>query len=337
MSITVTNTLPEDEWRHFVEKHPSGNVFHTPEMFQVFSRTKGHRPELWAATKNRRILALLLPVKITLMNGLLHHFTTRSVVYGSVLCVPNAEGHEALARLLQAYTHEVDGPPLFTELRNLLSNLEAMQPILLKHGFVYEDELNYLINLKRSPEAIFQSIGRRTRKNIRRGLKQGKVVVEELREREQVIICYDLLRQTYQAAKVPLADSSLFEAAFELLYPKGMVRYSLARLGEIPVATSVELLYKDVIFGWYGGVDRAYGSYVSNELLMWSILQWGAKNGCRLYNFGGAGRPNEEYGVRDFKAKFGGDLVSFGRNRYIHKPLLLRLSKLGYGVLRRLF
>jgi len=334
MSITVTNTLPEDEWRHFVEEHPAGNVFHTPEMFKVFSCTKGHRPELWAATKNRRILALLLPVKITLMNGLLRHFTTRSVVYGSVLCVPDAEGKEALAQLLQTYTHEVDGPLLFTELRNLLSNLEAMQPILLKHGFVYEDELNYLINLKRSPEAIFQSIGRRTRKNIRRGLKQGKVVIEELREREQIITCYDLLRQTYQAAKVPLADSSLFESAFDLLYPKGMMRFTLARVCETPVAASVELLYKDVIFGWYGGVDRAYSSYVPNELLTWHILKWGAENGYRFYDFGGAGKPDEDYGVRDFKAKFGGKLVCYGRNTCVHSRRKLWLSKKVYRLLR---
>jgi len=311
-----------------------GNVFHTPEMFQVFSRTKGHRPELWAATKSGQVLALLLPVQISLMTGLLRRFTTRAVVQGSVPCVPDAEGREALALLLQTYTQEVGGAPLFTEMRNL-SNMEAVQPILCEHGFVYEDHLNYLIDLMRPPEAILQSIGRRTRKNIRRGLRQGKVIVEEVREREQVAVCYGLLRQTYQAVEVPLADCSLFEAAFDLLYPKGMVRFTLARVGETPVAVSVELLYKDVVYGWYGGVDRAFRSYVPNELLTWHILQWGAENGYCLYDFGGAGKPGEEYGVRDFKAKFGGELVSFGRNTCVHAPRMLWLSKQGYRLLRR--
>lgn len=336
MSTTVVCTLPEDKWRHFVEEHPAGNVFHTPEMFQVFRRTKGYRPELWAATKDRRVLALLLLVQITLMDGVLRHFATRCVAYGSVLCEPDAEGQAALARLLQTYTHEIDRAPLFTELRNL-SNLEAIQPILREHGFAYEEHLNYLINLKRRPEAMMQSIGPRTRKNIRRGLRRGQVVVAEARKPKHVAACYDLLRRTYRAARVPLADRSLFEAAFDLLYPKGMVRFTLAYVSQIPIAASVELLYKDVIYGWYGGMDRAYGSYVPNELLMWHILQWGAENGYRLYDFGGAGKPDEEYGVRDFKAKFGGDLVSFGRNICVHAPLRLRLSELGYGILRRLF
>jgi lipid II:glycine glycyltransferase (peptidoglycan interpeptide bridge formation enzyme) len=335
MTLRILRSLDEECWRHFVESQPAGNAFHTPEMFHVFARAKGHQPTLWAATDDGgQVLALLLPVQHTLIDGWLRRLTTRAVVYGSVLHAPGPKGQEALALLLRTYRQEVSGTALFTELRNL-SNMEAGQPILGEHGFVYEEHLNYLIDLKRPPEAILQSIGRRTRKNIRRGLRRGKVVVEEAKEREEMAVCYDLLRQTYQAAQVPLADRSLFEAAFALLYPKGMVRFTLARVGQSPAAASVELLYKDVIYGWYGAVDRTYSSYVPNELLMWHILQWGAENGYRLYDFGGAGKPDEEYGVRDFKAKFGGDLVCYGRNIYVHTPALLQLSQWAYEAYRR--
>jgi lipid II:glycine glycyltransferase (peptidoglycan interpeptide bridge formation enzyme) len=135
---------------------------------------------------------------------------------------------------------------------------------------------------------------------------------------------------------VPLADRSLFEAAFEILYPKNMIRVVLARVNGAYVGTSVELLYKDVVYGWYGGVDREYGRHNPNELLMWHILKWSAENGYRLYDFGGAGKPDEEYGVRDFKAKFGGDLVCYGRNICVHAPVLLKLSQRAYTIYRKL-
>jgi serine/alanine adding enzyme len=45
-----------------------------------------------------------------------------------------------------------------------------------------------------------------------------------------------------------------------------------------------------------------------------------------------AGKPEEEYGVRDFKAKFGGYLVNFGRNIHVHKPTWLGISKFGYQI-----
>jgi serine/alanine adding enzyme len=335
VSITVADTLPEEKWRCFVEEHPAGNIFHTPEMFRVFEQAKGHQPTLWAAfDSNQRLLALLPPVQVTLMDGLLRQFTSRAIAYGSVLCAPNSEGKEALATLLQAYNREGKGSALFTELRNL-SDLSGLQPVLNDNDFVHEDHLNYLVDLNRSPEAVLQSIGPRTRKKIRRALRQGEVIVEEVDRPEQVALCYELLQKTYAVARVYLADRSLFEAAFDVLHPRGMVKFLLARIGDAYVAASVELIYKDAIYGWYGGMDRAYSDYIPNELLLWHIFQWGAENGYKVYDFGGAGKPDEEYGVRDFKAKFGGELVCYGRNTCVHAPRSLWLSKLGYRLARR--
>jgi lipid II:glycine glycyltransferase (peptidoglycan interpeptide bridge formation enzyme) len=134
---------------------------------------------------------------------------------------------------------------------------------------------------------------------------------------------------------VPLAQLSLFEAAFDVLRPKGMAKFLIARVEDAPVACSIELPYKKTIYGWYGGCDRSYSEYLPNELIIWHILEWGAHNGYHIYDFGGAGHPDEVYGVRDFKAKFGGRLVNFGRYRCEHTRLL-KLMKWGYSVYRKL-
>ena len=336
MDNRIVNSLPEEDWRNFVACHPKGNIFHTPEIFRVFARSKGFQPTLWAAVSgNGQIEALFVPVQVSL-NDLLRPLTTRSISYGSVLCLPSKEGHQALSLLLKTYIRNTRQACLFTELRNV-SNLENEQPLLLEEGFFYKEHLNYLIDLNRSPEDVFLGIGARTRKNIRHGLNKGAVDIREATNPEQIDACYDLLGQTYQAARVPLADRSLFLSAFDLLHPKKMIRFTLAYVGDIPVAVSVDLLYKDVIYGWYGGMNRVYSRYVPNEMLMWHILKWGSENSFCLYDFGGAGSPEEDYGVRDFKAKFGGKLVSFGRNTYVHMPRALWLSKQGFRVMRHLF
>ena len=69
-----------------------------------------------------------------------------------------------------------------------------------------------------------------------------------------------------------------------MLHPKSMVKFWLARVGDAYVAASVELLYKDVMYGWYGGVDRAYAGHNSGELLMWHILKWGVENNYKMTN-----------------------------------------------------
>jgi serine/alanine adding enzyme len=331
----VVQDLDEALWRNFVDNNPRGNIFHAPEMFRVFAKTVGHMPELWAVVDGKpEVLALMTPVHITLMNGVLRRFTTRSVVYGSILAQDTARGQDALRLLLETYARNIRGRSLFTELRNL-QNLDDLQPLFEDYGYSYQDHLNYLIDLDRPAEEILQGLGKRTRKKIRKGLRDGHVQISEATNRAELAHWYETLQKTYSNAQVPLADRSLFEAAFDVLRPRNMAKFLLARVGDVTAACSVELTYKDTIYGWYGGSDRVYSEYLPNEMLIWHILDWGASNGYRVYDFGGAGRPDEEYGVRDFKAKFGGDLVNFGRNIYVHHSIRLKLSEQGYEIYRR--
>lgn len=331
--MNIVKHLDHDVWKEFVENNPQGNIFHTPEMYDVFSRTKGHFPSLWAAVEGERVLALMLPVDVTLYSWL-RRFTSRSIIYGGVLCDPSLEGYEALSHLLAQYKKETRNRNLFTEVRNI-SDTSEFQSTFQNNTFIYEEHLNYLINLSRTPQEIFQGFHKRMRKQISRGLRKDLLTIETVREKNQLEVCYDLLERTYQRANVPLAHRSLFESAFDVLYSKEMVKFFNAYVDGIPVSTSVELFYKDVIYGWYGGMDRTYTTYTPNELLMWHILGWGAENNYRVYDFGGAGKPDEDYGVRDFKAKFGGDLVNFGRNVWISHPNIFHISKAGYEIYRR--
>ena len=335
MKFEIVKSLDEQAWREFITEQPGATIFHSPEMCKVFNQVKGHKSHLWAAVDSGgRVQALITPVEVTLMDGVLANLTTRMIAYGSVLYAPTADGEAALTELLQTYRAEIGQQALFTELRNLY-DLSSIQPTLESCQFEFEEYLNYLIDLDRPAEDVLQSIGKRTRKIIRKGLRDQAVQVSEVTDRSELVHWYNILQKTYGSAQIPLADRTMFEAAFDELFPKGMAKFLLAKVNGTGVACSVELPYKDTIYGWYGGTDRNFGKYASNEMLMWYILEWGANNGYKVYDFGGAGKPDEEYGVRDFKAKFNGELVSFGRNTAVHSPQLLRLSKWGYGLFRK--
>ncbi len=55
--------------------------------------------------------------------------------------------------------------------------------------------------------------------------------------------------------------------------------------------------------------------------------KYAARNGYKHFDMMGAGKPNEDYGVREFKEKFGGELVENGRFLYILQPHLYKLGK----------
>ncbi len=336
MSLKIVHHLPTDHWAAYVNQHPQGNIFHTPEMFAVFAQTKNHAPTLWAAIDERgNLQAMFISTTVSLQGGVFRYLTTRSVVYGSLLFNEDDAGRQALDMLLTACLQHQPNNSLFTEFRNQ-ADLSGVQPMLDALGFEYEDHLNYLIDIDRPEAEVLQNIGRRTRKHIRRGLNKGLLAVKEVDSPAGVARCYSILKDTYRHANIPLTDSSLFQAAFSVLHPLGRIKFWLAETEGMPVATSVELLYKDTMYGWYGGLNREYARYTPGELLMWHILAWGANHHYRVYDFGGAGKPTEDYGVRRFKAKFGGRLVSFGRNTVVHRPRLLAVSRWGYGFLQNL-
>ncbi|MEW6443895.1 MAG: GNAT family N-acetyltransferase [bacterium] len=333
-SYQIVRELPVEKWRRFVLDQPDGNIFHTPELFKVFERAKGHESRVWAVVDGRsEVLAIFPPVRISVGKAM-GIFARRAVAYGGALWNASAAGRNALAALLRAYKRDPRKSALFTEVRNL-SDASAGGPIFTGLGFTYTPHLNYLIDLDRPPEAVLGSIGRRTRKKIRHALRSGDVVVREIASREELAPWYAVLQTTYHRARVPLPDISLFEAAYDLLHPLGMAKFLVAQTNGSYAAVSVELLHKDVIYGWYGGTDRRFSRYSPNEVLTWHILQWGATHGYKVYDFGGAGDPDEPYGVRDFKAKFGGELVSFGRYTLVHSSVLLPISKVGYEIYRR--
>ena len=327
MALHLVHDLPVAEWRQFIQEHPDSNIFHTPEMFEVFQRTTGFQPELWAVTNGTQILTLMTPVRISLKEGIFQPFTSRAVVFNRLLHYPQGESYEAVDLLMDSYKKEVGKSLLFTRIYNTAG---LLQPILDEHGFVYEDGTKYIVNLSQPSEAIFERFDRRVRNSLRRGLRQGKVTIDEVTKLDDLATFYALLTQSAHAKGFAVAEQSLFEHTFDLLSPKGMVKFILARVEGVPAAAYVKLVYKGEIYSWYGGVDRAFRSYRPNELLLWHVIKWGADHGYQVYDFGGSGIQEEGADLSAFKGKFGGETIPFGRHTYEHIPFALGLSQWGY-------
>ena len=103
--IKITESPDKTQWGEFVSNLPHGNIFQTPEMAEVYKRTKNYEPITLAAinTKNDEILAILQAVVIKEMAGILGSFSTRSVIQGGHLFIENGNGINALKILMEYY------------------------------------------------------------------------------------------------------------------------------------------------------------------------------------------------------------------------------------------
>jgi len=68
-------------------------------------------------------------------------------------------------------------------------------------------------------------------------------------------------------------------------------------------------------------------------LATWAGIEYAIENGIPKFDFMGMGIPGRQYGVRDFKMRFGGEVVNYGRWTKINNPLLYHVAEFGYNVM----
>lgn len=315
-----------DLWRQFVAGHPNGGIFHTPEMFKVYSLTKNQTSLVFCCTEQNRILGLLIAVIQKEHAGLIGFFSSRSIIFGGPLVIE--DNHVVFDKLLENYNKSLRTRAIYSQIRNswdtsILKNLYA------KANFVYEDHLNILINLNRKTDEIFMEFSQDRRREIRKAYKLG-VEVEEINSIDKIPVFYSFLKMVYNRINIPCPELSFINSVFTELVSTGNAKFYLAKIKNQYIGCHSILLYKDIVICWYGGLDRNFSKFFPYETLIWESLNWASKNGYKTFDFQGAGKPEKPYGVRDFKKRFGGDIVNFGRYQKQHHPLLFRFALAGF-------
>ncbi len=330
----ITDSPDRALWERFVDEHPKGSIFHTPAMQDAFAAAKHQRPlTLAALDHDGEMLALLSAVRVQTLPDPLGEISSRSIWYAEPLCRDVPAGVEALGALVAEHDAIVRHDTLFTEVRPLLE-AGSERTALERCGFTYEGYLNFLVDLRQSGEELWGALDRDCRRRINGNRKKG-LEIRDITSPDGVDLLYHFLSLTYARARVPLADKTLFASVLETLEPLNRVRMFAAYFQDEPVGACIRLLFKDRVFAWHGGAERVH-NVNPMEGLYWHDLEWGQQNGYALHDFGGAGWPDKPYGVRDFKAKFGGGLVNYGRYRKVYSPLKLTLAEKGYESLRRI-
>jgi len=335
--LEITDSPDTKQWSEFVYNHPQGNIFQTPEMAEVYRRTKNYKPITLAAIDEgtNEMLAVLLAVLVKVKTGFLGSFFTRSVIHGGPLAVEGEKGVIALKPLMEYHDKIVQKNVMYTLIRNLYDTI-FLSSSLADAGYTYEEHFNFLIRLDRPEEEIWRDIHKSRKKGINRAANKG-VVIEEMRDKRIIPIFYGIVEETYKNARVPLADISLFESTFDLLVSGNMAKFYLAKYEDTFIGARLVTTYKKVIFDWYAGALINYLPMYVNEALVWHILKGGANSGYFTFDFGGAGNPSEEYGVREFKRRFGGKMVNFGRYAKIHSPVKMKIAEKGFSIYRKMF
>ena len=323
----------ENQLNEFIDKHPRGNIFQSQMMLDVYNSYRKYDPKLITLTNKGELIGMVLSVIQKEHQYLLGKYTSRAIIWGGPLVKDNRS--DFLNQVLQKYNQEISGKAIYSQFRNIWPWSEEEKKVFLSNGYSYVGHLNIIHNLTQPIDQQFLLVHKGRRKNIRRAEKLS-LQFEEIFEQNQLEACLALIEDTYKRIKLPVPDRSFFYKSFNVLGKKNILKIFVARWHDIIIGTRMVLCYKDLIYDWYAGADNNHLNKYPNDFLPWKVMEWGSINGYKYFDFGGAGKPGIPYGVRDYKSKFGGDLVNYGRFEKVHKPFLMLLGRIGiklYGLI----
>lgn len=223
--------------------------------------------------------------------------------------------------------------PIYIESRNF-NDYSRWKSAFEKAGFAYQPHLNFHVHSNLGWAAVEENIGKHRKKYIRLSFRDG-ASIEENPTMEQVHAYYEILKELYKTkVRMPLQPWEFFEK----LYQCPSCKYLLVMFdGQVVGGSICMLLSGHGVYEWYAcGKDGVFKNIHPSSVTKYAGMKYACDNGYAVFDMMGAGKPDEEYGVRDFKAEFGGELVEHGRFLCVTKPLLYRIGVLGVKLLKRL-
>jgi len=321
--IINANQISREKWWEFTDNTENCNIFSTPYMYDVWNSTPGYKPfAFFAMDDNEEINGILTGYLETVSKGILSKISTRAVLMQS----PVAIDDEALSSLLKHYLTFMKRKAVYTEIRNNFDT-SFQKDIYESFGFHYEEHLNIIIDVTPSEDELFGKMHSSRKRNIRKAIKNG-ILVKEIDHTEFDKV-YNILLQIYKRIRLPLPAYNHFLYGYKLNNSKSKMIIYGAYFNKTLIGTMITLKYKNLVIGYYGGSLNDYYNIRPNDILTWDILITIKKEGYKYFDFGGAGKPNVPYGVRDYKMEYGGKLVNHGRY-YYNSKILFKIAEIGF-------
>ena len=312
--------IDKNKWGSFVKSHPLGNIFQTPEMFQIYLKQGGNQPLAIALTdENEELQGILLAIVIS--KGLFTKwFTSRSIIIGGPLA--SEDNASIVQQLVDEYKRVLPKYVVYTEIRPVYS-IESIESSLMDNHFIRIGHYNLFLDISPDKAILWDNLHKERKRNIKKALASG-LVFQEVTSEDDILKIVNLIRSTYKRKRVPLTNYDTLLNARSVL--KQNIRFFAVFYNGQIIAGQVRLCYSSLIYAWYAGSDEAYLKLYPNDFLMWNVICWSHDAGYRVFDFGGGGEPGIHYGVRDYKLKYGCEMRDFGRFQIRHHPLIYKLG-----------
>lgn len=319
-------------WNNLLDQSEFASPFQTPEFLDFFNQNVNMEAFV-IALGNTMVYSALCVVTLQKENGLKGYFSRRAIIYGGLVLSKKSTIDEVQLFLFEISKH-CSKRAIYLEIRNYF-DYTAFNVSFLNSGWSYLPYLNIQLSLNNlSKETMLKKFKYNRRREINLSISEGAIygLCENEKEIEAV---YNILSDLYKTrVKLPLPTLSYFLYMFQFKIAHVFV---VKHKGKIIGGSICPFLNNKGMYTYYYCGLRDYHKRIfPTHLAVIAAMEYAIDNEIPNFDFMGAGKPDDKYGVRDYKSQFGGDLVEHGRYLKVLNPVLYAVGKLGLTIMSKL-
>lgn len=331
LQILSDSEISMQQWQLLIDQNIFASPFQTPQFFAFFNAQPGLSAHVFAV-KNGEHLTSLCMVTFQKESGLKAWFSRRAIIYGGPLLTPgDYDSARALLSCIQAF---YNNKAIYIETRNFF-DYSSFAGLFAAAGWKFLPYLNFQIDLQnQTSESLLAAMQYNRKREIRMSLKE-EVAYAETGNREELAALYQILEELYKTrVKLPLPSLEYFVE----MQKRGVAKVFIVKHGGNVIGGSIcpVLPQRGIYTYYYCGLRDYHPKIFPTHIAIWAALEYALYHGLCVFDFMGAGQPQQEYGVRKYKKEFGGQLVEHGRFIRVCSPLLYNLGKWGLKLLAKL-
>jgi len=340
MRILEYKDIDRAEWSGLVASSTTGTWFQSPEAFEFFAGM----PELFKpfvigienlqypiSNLQSRLRAVCVGYVTVERNPIKQFFTRRAIILGGPALAEDATDEEVVALMngvKELMSERVNGAPIYVETRNF-NSYAKWRNAFETTGFSYQPHLNFHVDCT-DKEAMWERLSDNRKRQVRHANGDLKFKIADCRldpddvTEQDVREWYKVLEHLYRTkVKTPLWPVEFFIEA----YRQGVGRFMLVRHEGKIIGGSMVVADEKAVYEWFEcGLNAEYKEQYPSVMATYAGMLYAAEEGIARYDMMGAGVPDVPYGVRDFKAEFGGMMVEHGRFLHVAKPCLYAIG-----------
>lgn len=314
-------------WQMLIKQSSYATWFQTPEAYNFYESVHNEMtPFAYGVERRGELCAVCVGYITKEKNIIKQFFTRRAIIIGGPVIADNAEEQD-VEQLLRAMIVELTSQAIYIETRNF-NDYSKWNNVFEECGFSYQPHLNVQVTCDAA-----HAMSEQRRRQVKKAISNGATICEAQTEQE-IRDWYSILQHLYRKkVRTPLFSEEFFLE----FYRKKIGKYLLVKHEDKVIGGMMcPILEGKAIYEWYiCGLDEEYHEQYPSVMATYAAIEYAKEKHIPLFDFMGAGKPDEPYGVRDFKMEFGGEQVEYGRFLCIRKPMLYAIGKLGVKWLKR--